>query len=91
MGIHFGRRVEIEYETVPDSAGSEGSPPQARPVSSPSPHQIAPHLASFFSDRETIPPQVVRFSKRQYGEFIAREQARELTYIEQMSSQPTSQ
>jgi hypothetical protein len=89
MGIHFGRRVEIEYETVPDSAGSDGGPPQAQPVSSPSPNQIAPHLASFLSNRETTLLKVVKFSKRQYGEFIAQEQARELTYVEQMSSQPT--
>jgi len=89
MGIHFGRQVEIEYETVPDSAGSDGSPPQAQPASSRSPNQISPYLASFLSNRETTLLKVVKFSKRQYGEFIAQEQARELKHVEQMPSQPT--
>jgi len=89
MGVHFGRRVEIEFETVPDSAGSDGGPPQAQPVSSPPPNQTAPHLGSFLSNRETTLLKVVTFSKSQYREFIAREQARELTHVEQISSQPT--
>jgi hypothetical protein len=36
LGIHFGRRVEIEYESVPDSGNPEESQTQTQPPVQPS-------------------------------------------------------
>ena len=78
MGIHFGRRVEIEYERVPDSGNPGESQTQTKFSQAPTPG--APPMATyFFSKNETIPHKVIRLSRKQYREFIAREETRELT------------
>jgi len=82
MGIHCGRRVEIEYESVPDSGKPGESQPQTQPEFSQAATASAPTLASyFFSNNETIPHKVIRLSRKQYHEFIAREETREVTRV----------
>ncbi len=77
MGIHFGRRVEIEYESVPDAGNSEEHQTQIQPGFSQAPPPHAPPMASyFFSNSDTIPHKVKRLSRKQYHEFIAREETR---------------
>ncbi len=79
LGIHFGRRVEIEYESVSDSGNSEESQPQTQPGFSWAPRREAPrpHRNSF-SNRDTTFHKVVRLSQREYDEFIAQEETRGL-------------
>jgi hypothetical protein len=90
LGIHFGRQVEIDYETIPDSRNSDEDPPQAQPKFSEAANQGPAQQASYFvNDGDAALPKVIRLSKEQYYEFIAQEQAREQTYSEQRSSQST--
>jgi hypothetical protein len=81
LGIHFGRRVEIEYESVPDSSNSEESQPESQPETQPGFSQARPErpptASHFVSNRDATLPRVIRLSKKQYDEFIAQEQARE--------------
>jgi hypothetical protein len=80
LGIHFGRRVEIEYESIPDSGNSEESQPQTAPEFSAAPLTKAPQpVSSFFSNSQTIPHKVIRLSQKQYEEFVALEEVRELS------------
>jgi len=89
LGIHFGRRVEIEYESVPDSGNAEDQL-QTQPEVAHTLQPVASPRASYlFSNSDTIPHKVIRLSQKRYDEFIAQEQARELTRAEQRSSQPT--
>jgi hypothetical protein len=88
LGIHFGRRVEIEYESIPDSSNSE-SQSETQAGFSPPPAE-RPRTASYFtSNKGATFPRVISLSKKQYDEFIAQEQAREQTRVEQRSGQPT--
>jgi hypothetical protein len=77
LGIHFGRRVEIEYESIPDSLDSEESQPETQPGFSQAPPERPPTASRFVSNSDTTLPRVNRLSKKQYDEFIAQEQARE--------------
>ena len=85
LGFHFGRRVEIEYESVPDSRDSEESQPETQPGFSQAPPQGPPKASHFFSNSDSTLPRVIKLSRKQYDGFIAREQ----THFEQKSSQPT--
>jgi len=77
LGIHFGKRIEIEYETVPGSIDAEAQP-KTRPEVWQAPHPDVPPPAShFFPDNGATLHNVIRFSKKQYEEFIAQERARE--------------
>jgi hypothetical protein len=80
LGLHFGRRVEIEYESIPESSNSEEDPPQTQPgFSRASPK--APQLASgFLGTNDTLPHKVIRLSRKQYEEFIAQEETRIQTH-----------
>jgi hypothetical protein len=90
LGIHFGKRVEIEYEEFSGSANSAEIQSQNLPnVSRAMPPETNHARSQFFGSRDMVLHKVIRFSKKQYGEFIAQQQARELTYVDQMSSQPT--
>jgi hypothetical protein len=80
LGIHFGRRVEIEYESIPDSGNSEESQPQTAPEFSAAPLTKAPQpVSSLFSNSQTIPHKVIRLSQKQYEEFVVHEEIRELS------------
>ena len=86
MGIHFGRQVEIEYESIPDYRDSEESPPGTQPGFSPGPAPEAPQPAShFFSNSDSTLPRVIRLSKKRYHAFIAQQQAREQTYVQRVT------
>jgi hypothetical protein len=86
MGIHFGRRVEIEYESVPDSGNPGESQTQTQTDLSQAATPGAPPMASyFFGNNETIPHKIIRLSRKQYHEFIAREETRELTRVGEAS------
>ena len=90
LGIHFGKRVEIEYEDSSISSSEGGDQPHTLPNVSQSTPPEANHLGSqFFGGRVTVLRKVIRFSKKQYDEFIAQQQARELTYVGQTWSKPT--
>jgi hypothetical protein len=89
LGFHFGRQVEIEYESIPDSGISEESQPQTQPGFSQAPPEAPPKASYFFSNSQAVSRKVIRLSKKQYDEFIAREETRELKHVEQRSSQPT--
>lgn len=85
LGIHFGRRVEIEYESIPDS----GNPGEIQIQTEHDLSQAgAPLMASsFFSSSYPTPHNVIRLSQKQYHEFIAQEEIKELTHVEAESSQ----
>jgi hypothetical protein len=64
LGIHFGRRVEIEYERVSDSGSLEESQPQTDPEFFVAPLTKAPRpVSSFFSNSQIIPHKVMRLSQ----------------------------
>jgi hypothetical protein len=78
LGFHFGRRIEIEYESIPGSRDSEESQPDTQPGFSQAPAREALQPASHFVSNSDAPlPKVIRLSKKQYDEFIAHEQARD--------------
>jgi hypothetical protein len=80
LGIHFGRRVDVEYESIPDPGTSEESQPQTDPEFSLAPLTKAPRpVFSFFSNTQTIPHKVIRLSQKQYDEFVAQEEIRGLS------------
>jgi hypothetical protein len=89
-GIHFGRRVEIEFETFPDSGTSEESQPETQPgfPQAPSPEAAQP-ASYFFSNSQPILHKVIRLSKKQYDDFIAQEEAGELAHVAHGSSPAT--
>ena len=88
LGIHFGRRVDIEYEETPRSADAEEDQPQILPRLSqstpPETHQIASRL---FGAHDIVLHKVIRLSQREYDEFVAQQQARDQTHVEQRTSQ----
>jgi hypothetical protein len=79
LGIHFGRRVDIEYETLPEYTASEESQPETQPgfPQTPSPEAVPP-ASHFLGNSQPILHRMIRLSKKQYDEFIAQEEAREL-------------
>jgi hypothetical protein len=80
LGIHFGRRVKIEYERVPDSGNSDESQPQTEPEFSVAPLTKAPRpVSSLFSNSQTIPHKVIRLSQKQYDKFVAQSETRGLS------------
>jgi hypothetical protein len=90
LGFHFGRHVEIEYEAFPDSGSSEENPPQTQSGFPQAPPPEGPQPASyFFISNHAILPKMIRLSKKQYDEFIAQEETRELTRVGQGSKLPT--
>lgn len=90
LGIHFSKRVEIEYEDISGSPNSNNDQPHTLPSVWQSMPPEANHPGSqLFGSQETVLRKVIRLSKKQYGEFIAQQQARELTYVERRSSQST--
>lgn len=73
FGIHFGRRVDIEYESVLDSGNSEERPPETQPEFSQAPLKT-PMLPSYFlSNSQAIPHKIIPLSKKRYDEFIVDE------------------
>jgi hypothetical protein len=86
LGIHFGRRVEIEYESVPDSGNSEQGPSHGESGFSTEGPQRASRL---FSNNNIILRKVISLSRNQYHEFITKEEMRELTHVEPESGQTT--
>jgi hypothetical protein len=72
MGIHFGKRIEIEFEAVSDSQPQ--NQPEASQTSEP---DMAPVASHFVSNGDTTLHKVIRLSKKQYEQWTAREQARE--------------
>jgi len=77
LGIHFGKRIEIEYEIVPNSIDADAQL-KTRPEDSQTMQSDASPLAShFFRTNSTTLHNVIRFSKKQYDAFIAQERARE--------------
>ena len=80
LGIHFGRRVEIEYESASDSSNTEVSQPETQPGFSQAPPELPPTASHFVSNSNTTLPRVIRLSKKQYDEFIAQEEAREQSH-----------
>ena len=87
LGIHFGRVVEIEYETVPDSGNSAESHLQTPHRFSPSSSPEAPKPALYFSgNREANLRKVIRLSKERYDKFTEQEETRRLTH----GGEPTS-
>ncbi len=91
LGIHFGRRVEIEYEIVPGSRDSEGSQPETQPgfQQAPSPEAAQPY-SYFLSNSQPILHRVIRLSKKVYDDFIAQEEAGERAHVAHRSSPATS-
>ena len=80
LGIHFGRRVEIEFESIPDSGNSEESQLQTEPEFSTAPLTKAPRpVSSFFSKSHTIPHRVIRLSQKRYDEIVAQAETRGLS------------
>jgi hypothetical protein len=87
LGFHFGRQVEIEYESIPDSGNSGESQPQTQPGFSQAPPEAPPKASYFFSNSQAVSHKVIRLSKKQYVDFIAREEKPELARVGQESSQ----
>lgn len=90
LGIHFGKRVEIEYEESSSSTSEGGDQPHTlRNLSQSTPPEANNLGSQFFGSRVTVLHKVIRVSKKQYDEFIAQQQARELTHVEQTWNKPT--
>ena len=86
LGFHFGRRVEIEYESLPDSGNPEESQTETQPgFPQASPPEAAEQASYFLGNSQPILHRVIRLSKKQYDEFIAQEEARELTRVGEAS------
>jgi hypothetical protein len=87
LGIHFAKRVEIEYENISGTANTDNDHSQTLPKVS---HSIPPEASQLGSEllgkSDIDLHKVIRLSKKQYSQFIAQGQARELTYVEQRSS-----
>jgi hypothetical protein len=89
LGIHFGRRIEIEYESVPDSGNPEESQNETQPGFPQVPSPDAAQPASYFlGTSQPILHRVIRLSKKRYDQFIAQEEARELTRVGEASGVP---
>jgi len=77
IGIHFGKQIEMEFEDVSDSASTEDQL-QAQPKTAQTPRPDTAGLASrFVSNGDTALHKVIRFSRKQYDQWTAQEQARE--------------
>lgn len=77
LGIHFGKRIEIEYEMVTNSTDADAQlkirPEDSQTMQS----DTSPLEWHFFPTNSTTLHKVIRFSKKQYDALIAQEQARE--------------
>jgi len=63
MGIHFGRRVEIDYERIRESGNPEESQTRTQHEVSQPATPVGPPMAShLFSSRDTISHKVILFS-----------------------------
>jgi hypothetical protein len=75
MGIHFGKRIDIEFEAVPDSANTEDQL-QAQLEASQKPRpDTAPLTSHFASIGDTTLHKTISLSKKQYDQWTAQEQA----------------
>ena len=89
LGIHFGRQVEIDYESIQDSYQSNENPPQAQPIFSEAANQGPLQQASYLvGNSDAKLPKVIRLSRKRYDKLIAQEQVPK-KHDEQRLSQPT--
>jgi hypothetical protein len=77
MGIHFGKQIEMEYEGVPDSTNTGDQPQIQSDVSQMLRPDSALLSSHFVSSSDTSLHKVIRFSRKQYNQLIAQEEAGE--------------